>query len=954
MAANNYFGFTHGGTQYKSSSIVLTPQPTASAYPAAAAQTAYVQPAVAAQPTAYATAAPQVAQTYATYPATHTAGQYAYAAARPQATATYDASKAYYAPAAAAPAASATAVYTVAETPYQTTAKPVYATTSYATQVQPRQAVAAKPVQSSTSYTVYPTSAGSSVATASSAAANTYNPTTTTQSYSSGYDAALYSAATTYYQQQQAAKSGTTWQYKKTATGASLKPKAKPPPKAPQLHYCDVCKISCAGSQTYKEHLEGQKHKKKETASKALQEGKSTSTPRTQHQLRCELCDVACTGNDAYAAHVRGAKHEKVLKLHQRLGKPIPSTDPVVVPNVTATKAVSTTAAAAKNGSTATAATKKVVAATKITFVGGNTLKSTGSKLTETKTEVKAESDADSSDADLLSGGDDVIPVGQEYIEEMKNESGKVVSFNCKLCDCKFNDPNAKEMHMKGRKHRLQYKKKVDPTLPVEVKPSIRARKLQEDKLRRQAAKEDYWRSEHHWQAEMWHRMEQEASYMYNFRPGFGGPGFGGPGFGRMPPFMPHMDMRRPATVDDRHVLAKHSQIYPVEEEHRAVQNMVTSCEKALKLVCDYIAEVDAPIQIKTEKKDVKKAAVAKTADKKEGEEEKEEDGADAPPRAIKGLLRIGVLAKGLLLHDDLNVEMVLLCNDKPTRTLLVRIADNLPKQLCVVIEEKLKELKELAEKEKEEKTEATPLPAQERYVVRICVEEAAIIITSQNEPKVVCKVTLTSPVVREAAGQGETTTPVTRDPPDVLDKEKCLLALAELRHAKWFQARAAGLPSCVFVIRVLRDLCQRVPTWTPLPAWGMELLVEKCIATGGPNLGPGDAMRRVFESIAAGVLLPGGPGLYDPCEKDAVDCSAPMTAQEREDITASAQHALRLIAFRQIYKVLGMEALPPPRFHPRGRPPFNPRKRQHSSTDEGQGDTADTGKLVKKEDQAK
>ena len=40
----------------------------------------------------------------------------------------------------------------------------------------------------------------------------------------------------------------------------------------------------------------------------------------------------------------------------------------------------------------------------------------------------------------------------------MKNELGKTVSFNCKLCECKFNDPNAKEMHMKGRRHRLQYK----------------------------------------------------------------------------------------------------------------------------------------------------------------------------------------------------------------------------------------------------------------------------------------------------------------------------------------------------------------------------------------------------------------------------------------------------------------------------------------------------------------
>ena len=33
-----------------------------------------------------------------------------------------------------------------------------------------------------------------------------------------------------------------------------------------QLHYCDVCKISCASPQTYKDHLDGQKHKKKEAA----------------------------------------------------------------------------------------------------------------------------------------------------------------------------------------------------------------------------------------------------------------------------------------------------------------------------------------------------------------------------------------------------------------------------------------------------------------------------------------------------------------------------------------------------------------------------------------------------------------------------------------------------------------------------------------------------------------
>lgn len=68
---------------------------------------------------------------------------------------------------------------------------------------------------------------------------------------------------------------------------------------------------------------------------------------------------------------------------------------------------------------------------------------------------------------------------GYEYIEEISNEAGKVTQFHCKLCDCKFNDPNAKEMHLKGRRHRLQYKKKVDPSLEVDIKPNLRGRRVQ-------------------------------------------------------------------------------------------------------------------------------------------------------------------------------------------------------------------------------------------------------------------------------------------------------------------------------------------------------------------------------------------------------------------------------------------------------------------------------------------
>lgn len=89
--------------------------------------------------------------------------------------------------------------------------------------------------------------------------------------------------------------------------------------------------------------------------------------------------------------------------------------------------------------------------------------------------------------------------------------------------------------------------------------------------------------------------------------------------------------------------------------------------------------------------------------------------------------------------------------------------------------------------------------------------------------------------------------------------------------------------------------------------------------------------MRRVLEYVATGALLTDGPGLQDPCEKGPQDALEPMTPQQREDLTASAQHALRLVAFRQIHKVLHMEHLPP-------RTRFGARKRMReaSQTQEG------------------
>ncbi|XP_029286441.1 zinc finger RNA-binding protein isoform X3 [Cottoperca gobio] len=739
--------------------------------------------------------------------------------------------------------------------------------------------------------------------------------------------------------------------YKKPTFHQSKLQKPKGPPKQPQLHYCDICKISCAGPQTYREHLEGQKHKKKEAALKSGGQTGASNGPRgVQTQLRCELCDVSCTGVDAYAAHIRGAKHQKVVKLHTKLGKPIPSTEPVLVnsaPVITTSTAgkppVSTTTAASFSTTSTPAATPKHVAVnapakttapvkkpapSKITVISNKPVSAPAAAVVAAAAKVeepvhqsaqRMESQSDDEDCDRAGGQGDIQPVGHDYVEEVRNDDGKVIRFHCKLCECSFNDPNAKDMHLKGRRHRLQYKKKVNPELPVEIKPSNRARKLQESKLKKQKQKAVLKRQrddEQRWHMEMrryeedmyWRRMEDEQMYWGDQRrrmvppPLMSRPGM------PVPPLL--TCVRRPDSPDDRHIMAKHSTIYPVEEELQAVQRIVSHSERALKLVSDSLLEKEAP-------------AVDTAAAAAEGGDEK---GPENAARLLKGVMRVGILAKGLLLRGDRNVELILLTAKKPTITLLKNIAQHLPKELETFSED--------------------------QYEVQAHPEEANIVILSSKEPKMQVTISLTSPLMREdpatekdkqAGGKAAEKGVAEKEPADLLNKRKCLENLASLRHAKWFQARANGLQSCVIIIRVLRDLCQRVPTWGKMPGWAMELLVEKVISSAAGPLSPGEAMRRVLECISTGILLPDGPGLMDPCEKDTTDALESMMLQVREDITASAQHALRLLAFRQIHKVLGMESLPASKASARNRK----RRRDGSDTGEGEGE----GKKDKKED---
>ncbi|KAF6210397.1 hypothetical protein GE061_013501 [Apolygus lucorum] len=936
MAANpNYFGFAHGGTQYAATGTPAYQAPqtgyaVAQTAAAAAAATYSTQRAATGYDT-YQQAAHTTPGTYAVAAGTTAPATYDYGyAARTAPAAAYDATKTYY----QQTAAPATQAYTNAD--YQA-GKAAYSAT-YTTQsvrpaAQPHKAAqytaAYTPAQAApaqtTNYTYTTPVQTQQVAKAGAAgaynggAAVGYGTSPSTTNFSTAYPTnpssaqstaaskpktAVYSAAMFVNQ----GKPNSSWQgYKKPGGPNKNQMRPKPlQPKPQQLHYCEVCKISCAGPQTYREHLEGQRHKKKEALQK---EGAAPPAgSRAANNLRCELCDVVCTGSDAYAAHLRGAKHMKVVKLHKILGKPIPDVD------IKAAKG----AAIATLGTTA-AAGATVTTPPKINFVQSGNLGTVGSK------DVKEEAKEDTADVEMTPENE-VTPVGQEYIEEIRGEDGKLISFNCKLCECKFNDPNAKDMHMKGRRHRLQFKKKVNPDLVVDVKPSGRRGRIHEEKIRRRddflrrREEDSFWTDDRmYWEERR--RYEEEFEYVEWMRRR-----------GPVPaPFLqpPPFGIRRPDTPDDRHIIMKHQQIYPKETKLQAVHKVVSHCEKAVKILIDQSqpdhnkGDKDPKAQGNAKKEPATTAAV-----KKEGDADK----ADASKPGgkdswiITGIVRVGILAKGLMLTDENTVELVALCGEIPTKQLLAQVYNSFSGQLKTMAPE-------------------------ENYNVTLDMSEACITVATSAEPAVVVNITLTSRVLRDMLlGGGDGATVAMAVNQETLDQAKCLEALAQLRRAKWFQARPANNHSSVLVIRILRDLCHRNPTWSPLSQWALELLVDKVVGCVGFSVA--EALRKVLEAIAGGVLLPGSAGIFDPCEREPTDATANITIQQKADITASAQHALRLMAFRQIHKVLGMAPIPPPRgsLNRHNMQRFNRKRRRDTSAGENNDSEAGDGKKDKKE----
>lgn len=129
------------------------------------------------------------------------------------------------------------------------------------------------------------------------------------------------------------------------------------------------------------------------------------------------------------------------------------------------------------------------------------------------------------------------------------------------------------------------------------------------------------------------------------------------------------------------------------------------SCtEKALKLVSDQIADEDHVLlaespedpssssssKVSPTKTTVEQAAsVENSKPKQEPTVPNTSINTSKEPqmfRALKGVMRVGLLAKGLLLKGDTDVQLIVLCAQKPTKSLLERVYSILLQKIDVTL----------------------------------------------------------------------------------------------------------------------------------------------------------------------------------------------------------------------------------------------------------------------------
>ncbi|CAH8629280.1 unnamed protein product [Heterobilharzia americana] len=559
-------------------------------------------------------------------------------------------------------------------------------------------------------------------------------------------------------------------------------------PKESRVFYCEVCKVSCAGPLAFKDHENGQRHKKRLSQVEAVEKlKKEISTDSnsslvvvnssSSRELRCELCDVGCTGVDSYTAHISGRQHQRTLKLHKELGKPVPETDDPLVP--------------------AAVADMILPAVEKTDEASGNET-DTGSNKPMKHVDLKQ------------LAGPEHPAVGQEYIEAVIGANGKTVSFRCKLCECDFSNADARESHIRGRRHRTQYKKKVDPSFIVDPKPA--------NQLNRKASKSKKSK-----------RPELKAN-TNNLRNN--GP-MGG-SMSNLPPvdrFASHNAKIYSAqspnkSYENKYINFKHASLLQTALEVQAMMMAVSVCERAMKDVSNSLLR-----QIRLE------SNPSITDESGTGGTNVDEIEEKVGERLLSGVIRVGPLGKNLLLRGEHTADLVLVCSKWPTEELTTYVSSSIT-SFMKSLESRLEYT-------------VTPEPSTGTITVSVSCPDPSLLnrindpsdmnsksTTNQEKepsvwPVITLTVSLTSPVVvQEKEIVSEV---VTENLPTIerlitnsrqIPKELCIKSLDSVDQTSWFQQISSRGP-IILISRILRDFIQSNDYWIELNEFDVEVHLD-------------------------------------------------------------------------------------------------------------------------------
>ncbi len=393
------------------------------------------------------------------------------------------------------------------------------------------------------------------------------------------------------------------------------------------------------------------------------------------------------------------------------------------------------------------------------------------------------------------------------------------------------------------------------------------------------------------------------------------------------------------------HLLAKHKQIQPTQDQKDLISNVVTNIEKSLKKISDKL--VDEEI-VNLSKSTMSEASLS-NEEPKSGESKE-------TYRHLKGVVRVGTVVKELFLKTDREIHLVVLTSKVPTYAFLKRISDELNTEL-----EKISKGQEMVVNDIEMKNEPVEVGDEETKQVNYKppkivyhIDKTEKLIKSEVCIKIRCELPEDN-MLTEANNQYTVQvsftsmsllTPTTVKQVTDVSMDKCNSALTEIRRVKWFNARLKPIANAILILRVMRDMCQRISTWSCLNDWLLELIIEKCFVRNKYE----DVemkLRAVFECMSSGILfLPEisvqhkpkevistdettvikkeicldtevNPditiGFTDPCAELKSQTNVfekNLTIQQREELTASAQNCLRMISFRKAHEVLGVELI--------------------------------------------